>query len=175
MQGAGRRSSLFAPAATSGMLVGQLGQAAGEVTMAAKAAPQHIVVINDEPVLLGLMREVLEDEGFRVTIDAFSEAGIALALARIAEAQPDLVIIDVLIRGEMLGWQLVQVLRVQPATARLPIIVCTAANTIVQQLGPQLTKLGVRVVLKPFDIETLLGEIRQALAAGGDPAAPTPP
>jgi DNA-binding response OmpR family regulator len=53
----------------------------------------------------------------------------------------------------------------QRSTARIPVIVCTAALREVQEQEGYLVAHSVRVVYKPFDIDELLGSIEQALKA----------
>ncbi len=128
------------------------------------------MVINDEPALLTLFRELLEDEGYRVTLETFDPHGVESQLRRLREASPDLVVLDFLIGGEPLGWQFLQALRLQRDTEKLPVVVCTAAVNTVRELGAHLTEMGIGVVLKPFFIDDLLAEITRALAASsGDP------
>ncbi|HEX2142373.1 MAG TPA: response regulator, partial [Candidatus Limnocylindria bacterium] len=64
---------------------------------------------------------------------------------------------------EFLGWQLVQKMRMKPETARIPIIICTAAQREVQEQEGWLAKNGVTVVLKPFDLEELERAVDRSL------------
>lgn len=129
---------------------------------------KHIFVINDEATLLSLMRDLLEEEGYRATLETFDPSGIEGQLARLREVQPDLVVLDFLIGGELLGWQFLQCLRLQRDTAKLPVVVCTAAANTVAELGAHLTEQCVGVVLKPFNIDDLLAEITRGLDASVD-------
>jgi hypothetical protein len=43
----------------------------------------------------------------------------------------------------------------------------------VEELDGQLRKMGVRVVLKPFDLETLLTAVREGLAEASAPGETT--
>lgn len=56
-------------------------------------------------------------------------------------------------------------LRMDRATREIPLVVCTAAARLAVELQPHLNAMNVRVVLKPFDSDRLLNEIREALAA----------
>ncbi len=138
------------------------------MTRASASEPKHIYVINDEASLLSLLRDLLEDEGYRATLETFDPSGIEGQLARIREVKPDLVVLDFLIGGELLGWQFLQCLRLQRDTAKLPVVVCTAAANTVKELGTHLTEQCVGVVLKPFNIDDLLAEITRGLEASID-------
>ncbi len=126
---------------------------------------KHIFVINDEPTLLVVFRELLEDEGFRVSLETFNHVQLERQYRRILDEKPDLIVLDFLIGGEMLGWQLLQMLRMRRETAKVPIVVCTAAKKTVDELSDHLTRMAVGVVLKPFDIDHLLSEMAKALDA----------
>jgi len=127
--------------------------------VATNPAKQHILVINDTQEVLEVMRDLLEDEGYRVTLhsDAIRD------IQRIREIAPDMVILDHLMGDEEYGWQIIQKLRLDRDLAQLPIIVCTAAARMVRELEGHLKAKGITVVLKPFDIDDLLNAVRAAL------------
>ena len=127
--------------------------------MAGKQGQQrHILVVNDTPAILDLFTDLLEDEGYRVSTDTFSTIAETV-LAQIGELRPDLIILDFLIGGEGLGWQLLQLLKMDRKTAAIPVIICTAAVRQVEELQGHLRDMGVTVVLKPFDIDHVVAEV----------------
>ena len=119
---------------------------------------KHIFVINDTIAILELFTALLEDEGYRVTTDGFEIEMVEL-LSRVKADRPDLVVLDFLIQDEGKGWQFLQMLKMDRETRDIPVVVCTAAVKLVEDLQTHLDAMGVGVVLKPFDIEHLLGEI----------------
>ncbi|MGH2535268.1 MAG: response regulator [Thermomicrobiales bacterium] len=130
--------------------------------MTTPKAPKHLYVVNDVPELLDLFRELLESEGYRVTLDRFAAVGLNERLERVKAGKPDLMILDFLVGGESLGWQLLQMLKMDRATTGLPIVVCTAAVHTVRELHAHLVTMDVEVVLKPFDVDQLLAAITRA-------------
>ncbi len=124
------------------------------------SAPKHILAGDDSPAILDLLREILEGEGYRVSLSADP-----LNLDRVKQADPDLVILDhMLDEGQGSGWELVQELRGDPETADLPIVVCTGAVHRVRQNEDLLARLGIGVVLKPFDIDNLIAAVNRPWA-----------
>ena len=119
---------------------------------------KHIFVINDTIAILELFTALLEDEGYRVTTDGFTVEMVEL-LKRVKAERPDLLVLDFLIQDEGKGWQFLQMLKMDRETRDIPVVVCTAAITLVDDLQAHLDSMGVGVVLKPFDIEVLLAEI----------------
>jgi CheY-like chemotaxis protein len=119
---------------------------------------KHIFVVNDTIPILELFSALLEDEGYRVTTDGFSIEMVEL-LNRVKADRPDLLVLDFLIQDEGKGWQFLQMLRMDRETRDIPVVVCTAAVKLVEDLQSHLDAMGVGVVLKPFDIDHLLTEI----------------
>jgi DNA-binding response OmpR family regulator len=128
--------------------------------MPTDSVPRHILAINNDASVLELFRDVLEEEGYRVSTQPYLEKDLAAIVA----LEPDLIILDYMWPGEDNGWSLLQMLRMKRATAAIPVVLCTAAVREVEALGSHLMEMGVRVVLKPFDLDTLLAAITDALA-----------
>lgn len=136
-------------------------------------SPAHVYVLDDTPAILELFRELLEDEGYRVTTDAFNVVAADQKLVDLRRAKPDVVILDFVIGGEQVGWQVLQLLKMDRETRHLPVIVCTGAVRQVEELQAHLAEMKVAVVLKPFDIDRLLAEVALVLREakeGGLPA-----
>ncbi len=129
------------------------------------SAGKRILVVNDTKEILELFRDFLEKElGHQVIMMSFAPD----ELDRIADEKPDLVIIDFIIGDrEMEGWQLLQKLRMNRSTAKIPIIACTAAVRQVRESEAYLVEQGIEVVLKPFDLDQLEGAVKRALTDKG--------
>ena len=128
----------------------------------AELPPTHILVINDTVAILELFRTLLEEEGYRVSTDDFS-VDMLLMLGRVKADLPDLIVLDFIIMDEGKGWQFLQVLKMDRETRAIPVIACTAAAKMAEELHTHLDDMGVAVVLKPFDIEQVLAEIARKL------------
>jgi len=131
--------------------------------MTADGRQSHVLIINDTQEILSLMAELLEDEGYRVT------TWLALLdMDKVKALAPDVVVQDLLFEGmQETGWKFLQLMRLDPELARIPLILCTAAVRTINEpeMAEQLDRLGVSVVLKPFLIEDLLSAITGALTA----------
>ena len=79
---------------------------------------------------------------------------------------PNVIILDYMWADEDTNWSTLQALRMDPQTARIPLVLCTGAAHAMEELGPRLAELGIRVVLKPFEIDELLEAVRLALEEG---------
>ena len=134
--------------------------------------PCHVLAVNHSEELLGVYHLLLEETGYRVT----TQPTAAQDLDGIRADPPDLVILDCVWAGDDAGWAMLELLRADRATARTPIVLCTGAIREVEDQGERLTGQNVRMVLKPFDIDELLGTVAGALGipVAGTVGAPPP-
>jgi len=121
------------------------------------------LVLDDVADLLDLFKEMLENEGYRVTLGSMVEGELGRTLDEVKAVMPDVLILDFLFGNDPLGWQLLQLLRMDPATAGLPVVVCSGAVDHVVELSAQLGAMAAGVVIKPFDVDVLLVEVRRVL------------
>jgi two-component system phosphate regulon response regulator PhoB len=119
-----------------------------------------ILVVDDEPEAVELVEFNLKQAGFDVVT---AEDG-AEALKKARAALPSLVVLDLMI-PEVDGLEVCKILRRDPATAALPIIMLTAkAAEIDRILG---LELGADdYITKPFSPRELVLRIRKILARG---------
>ncbi len=129
--------------------------------MVTKTEQRRILVLNDTPDIVDLFRDILSDEGYHVATDTFPLHPTA-KLAEIKRDQPHLIILDLIFGGEPLGFQFLQMLKMDRTTRTIPIILCTAAHQQAAEMEPHLLEMGVAVILKPFDIDGMLAEIAKA-------------
>lgn len=133
----------------------------------------HILIVNDTQEILDLLRDLLEEEGYRVTTSL-----ALLDLSRIKAVEPDVIMQDLLFeQTQEEGWKFLTLVRIDPDLARIPLVLLTAAVRTVKEpeMAVRLEQLGVRVVLKPFNIDELLAVLAEVLAARTavpQPAAP---
>lgn len=124
---------------------------------------QRVIVINDDTDFLTLMSELLTDiEGYDVQV--CREGNNAYQFVK--EQQPDLVILDIRIEGQDLGWAILECLTLDPKTSSIPLIVCSAAIRELQAHEELLERYGIDVLTKPFDLDALLEKVSTALIRG---------
>lgn len=134
-----------------------------------EARCSHILVVNDTQEMLDLFQELLEEEGYRVTTSL-----AVLDVDKIVALAPDLIVQDLLFAHvQETGWKFLELVRLSPELAKIPVILCTAAIDVVrdEEMAERLRRLNVRVVLKPFAIEELLEEIARVLPVCNDATA----
>jgi two-component system phosphate regulon response regulator PhoB len=127
----------------------------------ATLAKPTILVVEDEAPLLTLLRYNLEKQGFRVEEAADGQE----ALLRVAEARPDLVLLDWMLPA-LSGIEVCRQLRRRPNTRDLPIIMVTA-RTEDQDAVRALDTGADDYIAKPFVMDALLARIRALLRRSG--------
>jgi two-component system phosphate regulon response regulator PhoB len=116
-----------------------------------------ILVVEDEAPLLTLLRYNLEKQGFRVEEASDGQE----ALMRVAEAPPDLVLLDWMLPA-LSGLEVCRQLRRRAPTRDLPIIMVTA-RTEDQDAVRALDTGADDYIAKPFVMDALLARIRALL------------
>jgi len=119
----------------------------------------HILVVDDEPDIRELVREILEDEGYRVSVAENGET----ARASYSRGAPDLVLLDIWM-PDIDG---ITLLREWSAGGELdcPVVVMSGHGTV--ETAIEATRLGAHdFVQKPISLARLLAIVGQALESG---------
>jgi DNA-binding response OmpR family regulator len=118
----------------------------------------RILVVDDEPDILLMLRMSLEDEGHEVFLAPDGAAG----LERLAEHRPDLVVLDVMM-PVLDGFGMLE--RKRESGDATPVVMLSAKSE--QADIDRATELGaVEFVSKPFDLDRLVALIDRVLGPG---------
>lgn len=120
----------------------------------------RILVVDDDPEILRLLRRGLMYEGY--SVDTASDGNSALAAAR--DNPPDLVILDIMMPG-MNGVEVTR--RVRQASS-VPILLLTA-KTAVQDKVAGLDSGADDYMVKPFDFNEMVARVRALLRRRTEP------
>jgi len=121
---------------------------------------QKILVVDDEPEAVELVEFNLKQAGYQVSTAC--DGGEALRKAR--SERPNLTVLDLML-PEMDGLEVCKVLRRDPATAEIPIIMLTARATDVDRVVG--LELGADDYLtKPFNMRELVLRVKKLLHRG---------
>jgi CheY-like chemotaxis protein len=116
-----------------------------------------VLVIEDDPDAAALLSETLEAAGYRVRAAASGAAGLRMA----RDLEPSAITLDVMMPG-MDGWRVLQALKAEPKTSRIPVIVCSIVDN--RPLG---YRLGASdYLIKPFEPMQLTESLRNVSASG---------
>jgi len=119
---------------------------------------QTILVVDDEPHIVEVVRDYLKQAGYRVL--TASDGQTALTLAR--HERPDLVVLDLMLPGGIDGLDVCRRLRQEPALAETPIIMLTARVEEMDRI------IGLELgaddyVTKPFSPREVVARVRAVL------------
>jgi len=120
----------------------------------------RILVVDDDPEMVELVRLTLTAAGYAVRTAATGEE----ALQKAQRSPPDLVVLDLLL-PEMNGFSVCQELHLNPATASVPVLMIT----VLPGAFPRLVgvEAGATAYLnKPFRTEELLSAVGELLHRG---------
>jgi DNA-binding response OmpR family regulator len=116
-----------------------------------------ILVVDDEEDMLELVSFNLRLHGYEVLL---ASTGLD-ALTKARKFLPDLIILDLMLDG-MDGYSICEILRAQPATATLPIIMLTALTGQIARLNG-LAAGANEFLSKPFSPQRLILSVKQIL------------
>jgi PAS domain S-box-containing protein len=122
--------------------------------------PCPVLLIEDDDTTRGMMRTMLEREGWKVTEAVNGREG----LERVAESRPNVILLD-LMMPEMDGFEFLSTLRKREGGDKIPVVVITA-----KELTPEDRKMlngsVERVLLKgEFSRQDLLNRVREFVSA----------
>lgn len=123
---------------------------------------KKILIVDDEPDLAELVSYNLKKEGFEVSSASDGEE----ALKKIRKGNFNLVILDLMLPG-IQGMELCRILRNDPKTKHLPIIMLTAKGEDVDKI------LGLEMgaddyIAKPFSPRELVARVKAVLRRSGE-------
>lgn len=110
-----------------------------------------ILIVDDDLGIRALLNEILLDEGYEIL-----QAGNGAEAVEIARAeQPDLILMD-LMMPVLDGAEATAILKRDPRTRRIRIIVMSAGRNVHRQMDDVLAD---RFLAKPFDLDRLLADV----------------
>ena len=115
------------------------------------------LIIEDNPDILENTTEILMLAGFRVITANDGKAGVSSAIS----GKPDVILCDIMI-PEMNGYEVMNTLKTNPLTAKIPFIYVTASAEKSEML--KALEMGADgYVRKPFDVDDLMQAIHKIL------------
>lgn len=112
---------------------------------------KNILLIDDDPAIRQMMKDVLELNGYKVFTAVDGKDGIT-KLQQI-DKTPCLILLDLMMPG-MNGWGFLDFQRGHPDFASVPVVVCSAYEASAKSIGTK------PVLIKPVKLDSLLGAVR---------------
>jgi len=89
-----------------------------------------VLVVDDEPQNVLLLKDLLESKGYTVCTATDGEVGLTLALERV----PDVILLDVMM-PRLNGFEVCRRLKAAQSTAMIPVLLVTALDAREQRLA----------------------------------------
>jgi two-component system phosphate regulon response regulator PhoB len=126
-------------------------------------AKEMILIIEDEHDIAELLRYNLAREGYRAVVAGDGQAGL-----NAAARQPDLILLDLML-PRLDGLELCRMLKRNPQTSRIPVIMLTAKGEESDVIAG--LELGADdYIAKPFSVKLVLARVRAVLRRRKEPA-----
>lgn len=131
----------------------------GAEAKTADTEQQTVLVVDDSPTEMHVIRSILEKGGYQVITAVDGESGVAEA----KHSKPDLILMDVVMPG-LNGFQATRQLSRNPETSEIPIIMVTTKSQETDRAWG--LRQGAReYVVKPVAAGELLNKIKSILNA----------
>jgi DNA-binding response OmpR family regulator len=121
-----------------------------------KAKAKKVLVVDDDPLVIRLVKELLKTNGYVVET---AKDGID-AMIMVKNIKPDLIVLDIMM-PELNGYDVLKTLKFQEEYKKIPVILLTARE---QELDKRIsTMMGIDYLQKPLDRELFLNKVQQAV------------
>ena len=121
-----------------------------------KTKVKKVLVVDDDPVVTRLVRELLKIQGFTVET---AKDGID-AMIMVKKEKPDLIVLDIMM-PELNGYEVLRALKFSDEYKSIPVILLTARG---QELDKRIGQMmGIDYLQKPLNREILLEKIQKAM------------
>jgi DNA-binding response OmpR family regulator len=118
-----------------------------------------IAVVNQDTIFLSLMEELLSEEGYHTYVEKEGDK----AYLSIKKHKPDLVVLDIRINDPESGFKVIDLVRLDPETMHIPIIICSTATQLIRENESRLREKNCDIVMKPFHLEEMLIKVQAVI------------
>lgn len=120
------------------------------------------LVVDDDPKARQLLQSYLDAAGYQVQSASGGQQGIDMA----RQHHPDLILLD-LMMPDVTGFDVVEVLKTDPSTASIPIIILTAKQMTLEDRAKLAGDVQNVIEKSDFNHGNFIGEVRRALSGRG--------
>lgn len=103
---------------------------APESAVAAPSAPPlRVLIVDDDPDHLLIIRRALDEAGLPVAVESVEDATMAQRLLVDGAVRPDLVLLDINMPG-LSGFDLLRAIKADPGLRRMPVVMLTSSELL---------------------------------------------
>jgi len=117
-----------------------------------------ILLIEDEQIMLDLLRRKLTEEGYEVFVARDGEEGLKV----MAEINPDIILLDIIMPRKG-GFEVMEEMQKDPNLKRIPVIIISNSGQPVELSRAQ--KLGAKdwLIKTEFDPQEVINKVKKQL------------
>ena len=130
----------------------------------------RIMVINNSDDILAMFKKILATDDCEVFVQLFLNSD----LRDVRRIKPDLIVLDYYVGREGVGWEFLQLLKMEDETAAIPVLLCTTAIKLVHEIAAYLATKRISVLRKPFESRDLTSAVQSALQSREIASSSTP-
>jgi CheY-like chemotaxis protein/signal transduction histidine kinase len=120
--------------------------------------PATVLLVDDDPMIVNLVRTELEREGFRVLVSSDGISGLTMA----REHRPSVILLDIHL-PKLDGWSVLGELKADPAVSSIPVLILS----VEEQRGRAFSFGACDYLVKPVEAERLLDAVRRNMGDSG--------
>ncbi len=124
----------------------------------------RILVINNSYDILALFEKILTTDDCQV----FTQFFLNSDLSDVSKINPDLIILDYYVGREGVGWEFLQLLKMDDATASTPVLICTTAVRLAHEIAGYLATKQISILRKPFEGKDLISAVNAIMYGNVD-------
>jgi twitching motility two-component system response regulator PilH len=129
----------------------------GDAGAGADGGGVKVLIVDDSPTEVHILRGILEKNGFSVLVSESGEEGVEEA----KRSKPDLILMDVVMPG-LNGFQATRQLSRDPSTSSIPVILVTTKDQETDRAWG-LRQGAKEYLVKPVSADELLAKVRALL------------
>jgi PleD family two-component response regulator len=118
--------------------------------------PPSVLIVDDEPDILDVIKEALEMQGIKCSVAATGEEAVRLAV----ELKPDLIFMDVLLKNQN-GLEICAQIK-EKLTSFTPVILMTGQQDVREKISGS-TQGADEILIKPFQMVELKARVASML------------
>lgn len=120
--------------------------------------PKKIMVVDDEPDTVSLVKLILEKAGYTVSTALDGRE----CLKKLSKDRPDLVLLDIMMPG-MTGWDVLSEIRKKKQFNKVKVIFLSVKQKEEYEKHGELSKLYSSYIMKPFERKELIQKIQEKI------------
>lgn len=121
---------------------------------------KKIMIVDDDPDIVEMVRKILEEEGYEV---AHAYSGVeCLDMLKSTDERPDLILLDIMMEP-INGWETLSRIKSEEALREIPVCMLTVVPLTPETVASEIIENIENYIVKPFTKEDILRCVRDIL------------